>query len=101
MFLTRDTHLQQAVRVGKTRTHLKVMLLDGATIRDGIAFGKGDLADEGLERVDVLFTPERNEFRGRVTPQLMVEALTPAEGAVSLPDADSLFFPLLHGLCFR
>ena len=96
VFLTRDTHLQQAVRVGKTRTHLKVMLLDGATILDGIAFGKGDLADEGLERVDVLFTPERNEFRGRVTPQLMVEALTPAEGAVSLPDADSLFFPLLQ-----
>ena len=46
--------------------------------------------------MDVLFTPERNEFRGRVTPQLMVEALTPAEGAVTLPDADSLFFPLLQ-----
>ncbi len=96
VFLARDTHLQQALRVGKTRTHLKVMLLDGQTIRDGIAFGKGDLADEGLERVDVLFTPERNEFRGRITPQLMVEALTPAEGAVTLPDADSLFFPLLQ-----
>jgi len=96
VFLVRDAHLQQAVRVGKTRTHLKVMLLDGQTIRDGIAFGKGDLADEGLERVDVLFTPERNEFRGRVTPQLMVEALAPAEGAVTLPDADSLFFGILQ-----
>lgn len=96
VFLARDVHLQQAVRVGKTRTHLKVMLLDGSTIRDGIAFGKGDLADEGLERVDVLFTPDRNEFRGRVTPQLMVDALTPAEGAVTLPDADALFFELLQ-----
>ena len=96
VFLARDAHLQQAMRVGKTRTHLKVMLLEGQTIRDGIAFGKGDLADEGLERVDVLFTPERNEFRGRVTPQLMVEALTPAEGAVTLPDADMLFFGLLQ-----
>ena len=96
VFLTRDAHLQQAMRVGKTRDHLKVMLLEGTTIRDGIAFGKGELADEGLERVDVLFTPERNEFRGRVTPQLMVEALTPAEGAVTLPEADSLFFPLLQ-----
>ena len=96
VFLARDAHLQQAVRVGKTRTHLKVMLLDGQTIRDGIAFGKGDLADEGLERVDVLFTPERNEFRGRVTPQLMVDALTPAEGAVTLPDADTLFSELLQ-----
>ena len=96
VFLTRDAHLQQVVRVGKTRDHLKVMLLEGQTIRDGIAFGKGDLADEGLERVDVLFTPERNEFRGRVTPQLMVEALTPAEGAVTLPGEDGLFSSFLQ-----
>ena len=96
VFLARDTHLQQAVRVGKTRTHLKVMLLEGQTIRDGIAFGRGDLADEGLERVDVLFTPERNEFRGRVTPQLMVEALTPAQGAVTIPGEAVLFSTLLQ-----
>ncbi|MBQ7139581.1 MAG: single-stranded-DNA-specific exonuclease RecJ, partial [Clostridia bacterium] len=96
VFLTRDAHLQQAVRVGKTRDHLKVMLLEGQTIRDGIAFGKGDLADEGLERVDVLFTPERNEFRGRVTPQLMVEALIPAEGAVTIPGEDGLFSSFLQ-----
>ncbi len=96
VFLTRGAHLQQAVRVGKTRDHLKVMLLEGQTIRDGIAFGKGDLADEGLERVDVLFTPERNEFRGRVTPQLMVEALTPAEGAVTIPGEESLFSSFLQ-----
>ena len=96
VFLTRDAHLQQAQRVGKTRAHLKVMLLEGTTIRDGIAFGKGDQADEGLERVDVLFTPERNEFRGHVTPQLMVDALTPAEGAVVLPGQDALFLSLLQ-----
>ena len=96
VFLARDAHLQQAQRVGKTRTHLKVLLLEGQTFRDGIAFGKGDLAEAGLERVDVLFTPERNEFRGRVTPQLMVEALTPAEGAVTLPDQDVLFSSFLQ-----
>ncbi len=96
MFLTRDAHLQQAIRVGKTRAHLKLMLLDGQALRDGIAFGKGELADEGLERVDVLFTPERNEFRGRITPQLMVESLTPAEGTAPLPEEDTLFFGLLQ-----
>ncbi len=100
VFLSKGAHLQQAMRVGKTRTHLKVMLLEGATIRDGIAFGKGDLADEGLELVDVLFTPERNEFRGRVTPQLMVEALTPAEGAVSLPGEEMLFSSLLQEIAY-
>lgn len=96
VFLVRNAHLQQAMRVGKTRTHLKMMLLDGSTVRDGIAFGQGDLADEGLERVDVLFTPERNEFRGRVTPQLMAEAVVPAEGAVTIPAAQVLFSGLLQ-----
>ncbi len=96
VFLARGSHLQQARRVGQNRNHLKVTLLDGATIRDGIAFGKGDLADEGLETVDVLFTPERNEFRGHVTPQLQVEALVPAQGAVTLPGEEPLFFALLQ-----
>ena len=96
VFLARDTHLQQAVRVGKTRTHLKLTLLDGQTLREGIAFGKGEMADEGLERVDVLFTPERNDFRGRVTPQLMVDALIPAQGSVPLPAEETLFLTLLQ-----
>ena len=96
VFLTRDAHLQQALRIGKTRTHLKVMLLDGQALRDGVAFGKGDLADEGFDRVDVLFTPERNEFRGRVMPQLMVDAITPAEGTVTLPAENVLFSGLLQ-----
>ncbi|MDD6051312.1 MAG: single-stranded-DNA-specific exonuclease RecJ [Clostridiales bacterium] len=96
VFLARDAHLQQALRVGKNRNHLKLLLLDGQTLRDGIAFGKGEAADEGFERVDVLFTPARNEFRGRVTPQLMVEALTPAEGAIPLPEENTLFWGLLQ-----
>ena len=96
VFLTRGAHLQQAMRIGKTRTHLRVSLLDGNALRDGVAFGKGDLADEGLETVDVLYTPERNEFRGRATAQLMVDALVPAEGTVTLPDADTLFRSLLQ-----
>ncbi len=96
VFLARGAQLQQAVRVGKTRTHLKVSLLEGNALRDGIAFGQGDLADEGYDLVDVLFTPDRNEFRGRVSAQLMVDALVPAQGAVTLPEQDVLFRALLQ-----
>ncbi len=96
VFLVRDAQLQQALRVGKTRTHLKLSLLEGNALRDGIAFGMGDVADEGMDRVDVLFTPERNEFRGRVTAQLQVSAITPAQGAVTLPDAETIFRGLLQ-----
>jgi len=96
VFLVRDAHMQQAMRVGKTRTHLKMTLLDGAAIRDGIAFGMGGMAEEGLERVDVLFTPERNEFRGRISAQMQVAAIKPAEGSVTLPDRETLFRALLQ-----
>ncbi len=96
VFLARGAQVQQALRVGKTRTHLKMTLLDGQALRDGIAFGLGDLADEGLDRVDVLFTPERNEFRGRASAQMMVDALVPAEGSVHLPEESVLFRSLLQ-----
>ena len=96
VFLVRDAHLQEARRVGATRGHLKLALLEGGAYRDGIACGLGDLAEEGLERVDALFTPARNVFRERVTAQLQVEALAQAEGSVTLPDEDALFRSLLQ-----
>lgn len=96
VFRVQDAHVQEARRVGKTRTHLKLTILQDSAIRGGIAFGMGDMAEAGVERVDVLFTPSRNEFRGQVTAQLQVEALRPAARAVSLPDEDALFRPLLQ-----
>ena len=78
VFRCRNASLQEGRRVGKDRSHLKLTLLEGETIRDGIGFGLGDLADQTLNRVDVLFRPSRNEFNGRVTPQLQVQAMEPA-----------------------
>ena len=69
-------------------------------MRDGIAFGKGDFAGSGVERVDVLFTPSRNEFNGRVTAQLQVEALRPAACAQTLPEEAALFRMLLQEMTY-
>ena len=96
VLLTARCHVQQARRVGKTRQHLKLTLLDGATLRDGIAFSMGDMADEGLDAVDVLYAPERNEYLGRVTPQLQVQAIRPAEGTIPLPEEATLFRGILQ-----
>ena len=95
-FLTCGTHVQQARAVGKTEDHLKLSLLDGNALRDGIAFQMGAMARAGLEMVDVLYAPERNEFRDRVTPQLQVQALRTSEGTAPLPTADRLFEGLLQ-----
>ena len=96
VLLSTGCHVQQARRVGKTREHLKLSLLDGDALRDGIGFSLGDMADEGLETVDVLYAPDRNEYMGRVTAQLQVQALRPAEGAASMPEETALFRGLLQ-----
>ncbi len=81
VFRCRDASVQAIHRVGKDRTHLKVTLMENGTIRDGIGFGLGDLAGQGIERADVLFRPTRNEFNGLVSPQLQIQALRPADAS--------------------
>ena len=96
VFLSRGAQVQLMRKVGRDQQHLKLSLLDGNSVRDGIAFSMGHLADEGLDMVDVLFSPERNEFMGRITAQLQVQAMRPAEGTAPLPGEDALFRGVLQ-----
>lgn len=96
VFLSRGAQVQLMRKVGRDQQHLKLSLLDGQSVRDGIAFSMGHMADEGMEAVDVLFSPERNEFMGRVTAQLQVQAMRPAEGTAPLPGEDVLFRGVLQ-----
>ncbi|MBR2718797.1 MAG: single-stranded-DNA-specific exonuclease RecJ [Clostridia bacterium] len=96
VFLSRGAQVQLMRKVGRDQQHLKLSLLDGNSVRDGIAFSMGHLADEGLDMVDVLFSPERNEFMGRVTAQLQVQAMRAAEGTAPLPPEDVLFRGVLQ-----
>lgn len=101
VLLAKDVHLQEARRVGATGAHLRLTLLDGQRVLSGIGFQMGDRAGEGLERVDVLFTPEKNEFRGRVTPQMNVRAMIPAvSGIPPVPEEKTIFFALLQELTY-
>ncbi len=96
VFLVRNAQVQQMRRVGKDLSHLKLSLFSAGQVRDGIGFSLGDAADEGMEVVDALYAPEKNEFRGNVTAQLQVKALRPAEGSIPCPEAEGFFQPLLQ-----
>lgn len=96
VFLCRDAHVQQARPVGKDLSHLKLTLLENGALLDGIAFRQGALASEGLETVDVLYAPDRNEFRGRVSAQLQVQALQPSLGRTNVPDEQRIFVSVLQ-----
>ena len=84
--------VQEMRRVGRDRSHLKAALLEGEALRDGIGFGLGDAADLDTDRVDVLFRPVRNEFNGRVTPQLQLQAIRPAEAETGEREDPEGFF---------
>ena len=67
LFLLRDAEVQSLRKVGKDGAHLKVTVLDeDLTVVDGIAFGAGETADEAPRKLDLLYKPVRNDFRGRI-----------------------------------
>ncbi|OWA37861.1 single-stranded-DNA-specific exonuclease RecJ [Saccharibacillus sp. O16] len=73
----RGVRLQRVMTMGKTNTHLKLVIeQEGCTV-EAVAFGKGALAEylsEG-DRLDLLAEPGINEWRGSRKPQLMVRDL--------------------------
>lgn len=74
-FIMRNVPIERLSRAGKQRgaegTHLQVLTASG---KSGIGFGIGDYADiiKHGEKVDIVFGLERNTFRGKNTPQMMV-----------------------------
>ena len=73
-----DVELDQAADVGGGK-HLKLRVRCGGRLIDGIFFGHTvhELGLAGARTVDVAFTPQINEFRGRVSVQMMVCAVRP------------------------
>lgn len=98
VFLMEDGHLQSAKPVGREGSHLKVSLLQNSTVMDGIGFGMGDFIQTGASRVDALFTPELNEWNGRVTPQMQLKALIPSRHSTPLPAGLEFLQPFLQDM---
>ncbi len=96
VFLCRDCHVQQAMSVGKDGAHLKLQLLQKDTLRDAIAFQMGARAGQHLDRVDVIYVPQKNEFRGAVSPQMQVMAMRGAQGTAAVPAGTRIFPALLQ-----
>lgn len=96
VFLASGAQVGACRRVGVDGGHLKLSLTDGSHRADGIAFGFGHMADLALERVDALFSLDRNVFRGRASAQMQVQALRPSAGSEPIPPESLLFRSLLQ-----
>ena len=76
LFLLKDAEVQSIRRVGRDGSHLKLTVLDeDLSVVDGIAFSKGEVADEAPRTLDLLYRPVRNDFRGRIAIEAQVAAI--------------------------
>ena len=76
LFLLQGAEVQSVRRVGKDGTHLKLCVLDeDLSVVEAIAFGAGDAADENPRKLDLLYRPILNGFRGRTAVEAQVTAL--------------------------
>ena len=79
LFLTRNALVKSQRAIGKDKTHLKLVLEDNQRVlHDAIAFRLGHLAGGLPNRVDVVYTFERNEYNGQSYMQLNVRDIRPA-----------------------
>ena len=76
LFLLQGADVQSLRRVGKDGSHLKLAVLDeDLSIVEGIAFGAGDTADESPQKLDLLYRPILNDFRGRTAVEAQVYSI--------------------------
>lgn len=77
VFISRNLKVTRFRTVGSENTHLKMTFSDNHIIYDAIAFRQGHWAEHMPERVDVLYTFEKNYYNDRVSLQLNVRDLKP------------------------
>ena len=79
LFLMENLRVVTARGVGSEGAHLKLTVGENGVVREGIAFSFGRQAASLGQSVTLVGSVERNEFNGKISPQLMVRALIPGE----------------------
>jgi single-stranded-DNA-specific exonuclease len=78
LFVSRNVQMRHCRAVGTDGAHLKLLLSDGQSVWDGIAFSQGDWAGHLPDQVNVAYHVQRNEWRGQVRLQLNIQDIRPS-----------------------
>lgn len=73
-FILRDMYVKVDKELGKEGQHLKLILQNGNATLESIFFNYDKRVKRG-DRIDILFTLSRNDYRGLVTPQLLIKEI--------------------------
>ncbi len=79
-FLSTKLNASQAKVVGQDGAHLKMKITDGRYTLDAIGFGLGFLSDSIPPQFDAVYKFNLNEFRGKITYQMLVSDLKSSVG---------------------
>jgi single-stranded-DNA-specific exonuclease len=71
--MSSQVQVKRKKRVGRKERHLKLKVSDGKLTFDAIAFQQGAWYDHLPRTIDIAYTFEENEFRGRKTLQLNIK----------------------------
>ena len=77
LFVSRRVRVRHQRAVGSDGAHLKLLLSDGNTVWDGIAFRQGDWADHLPDYVDIAYHLQINEWGGEKRLQLNIQDIRP------------------------
>jgi single-stranded-DNA-specific exonuclease len=78
LFISRNVRVRSFRSIGRENSHLKLTVTDGRIIFDAIAFRMGHLIDTLPEKIDILFSFEKNIYNDRVSLQLNIKDIKPA-----------------------
>ncbi|MEM5773589.1 MAG: DHHA1 domain-containing protein, partial [Anaerolineaceae bacterium] len=81
VFISRNVEVVQKRRVGSDGSHLSLTVKDGLRGYQAIAFRKGDMITTLPERIDVIYTLQRNDYNGLVSTQMRIIDFKPAGSA--------------------
>ena len=73
LFISRAVRVETNRPVGREGAHLKLRVGNGRKSIDAIAFRQGSWSAVMPRNIDIIFQFERNEFQGKITPQLNIQ----------------------------
>ena len=82
-----QVNLIETRAIGAQGAHLRILASQGGARRTGIFFGAGEMARRLGDEAEILFTPQLNQWNGRMDVQLMLRAVRETDAADRIASA--------------
>ena len=74
-FMIKDLHIKSKKVIGKNQNHLKMILQSKNISLESLYFNFEQKVENFDKKIDIVFSISKNEYRGFVTPQLLIKQI--------------------------